>query len=277
VTAHFRDARTAALVPAFAPILVLLVSLLAAAPGPARAQAPTWVPRDSASFEIYQGDVLLGTEEYRVFLATDTLITGSTLRLAGAGPESRLPLEKRTTFLRRQLDSYPLVFQVIDIPRDTLGGKRATAINCVFTDTTAVIYREITGVIGRGEAIGLPPGRLYILEPGIYAQVQTLAGDFLATKQKKRRQPVLIPSAQQVIELTLTRGPVERLGQEGHVVTTTRVDITDKLTQIVAWIDADGRMWKMEAPGQGLSVERVLPPTPVKAPAPARKGGAKKG
>ena len=275
MTAHFRDARAAALVPAFAPILVLLVSLLAGGAGPARAQATSWVPRDSASFEIYQGDVLLGTEEYRVFQATDTLIMGSTLRLAGAAPESRLPLEKRTTFLRRQLDSYPLVFQVIDIPRDTLDGKKATAINCIFTDTTAVIYREITGVIGRGEAIGLPPGRLYILEPGIYAQVQTLVGDFLATKQNKRRQPVLIPSVQQVVELTLTRGPVERLGQEGHVVTTTRVDITDKFTQLVAWVDAEGHMWKMEAPGQGLRVERMLPAAPPTPP--TKKAGAKKG
>jgi hypothetical protein len=267
VTAHPRDARAAAFVPAFAPVLILLASFLAAAvAGPARAQAPSWVARDSASFEIWQGDVLLGTEEYRVFQTGDTLIMGSTLRLPGAAPDSRLPLEKRTTFLRRAMDSYPLVFQVIDFPRDTTRGK-PTAINCFFTDTTATIYREITGSLGRGESIGLPPGRLYILEPGIYAQVQTLVGDFVATKQDKRRQPVLIPSAQQVVELTLTRGPVERLGQEGHVVTTTRVDITDKLTQLVAWVDADGRMWKLEAPAAGLRVERGLPEQPAKAPA----------
>jgi hypothetical protein len=160
------------------------------------------------------------------------------------------------------MDSYPLVFQVIDFPRDTTRGQ-ATAINCMFTDTTATIYREITGTIGRGESIGLPPGRLYILEPGIYAQVQTLVGDFLATKQDKRKQPVLIPSAQQVVELVLTRGPVERLGQEGHVVTTTRVEITDKLTQLVAWVDANGHMWKLEAPAAGLRVERSLPAAPV--------------
>jgi hypothetical protein len=115
-----------------------------------------------------------------------------------------------------------------------------------------------------------------VLEPGIYAQVQTLAGEFLATKQDKRRQPVLIPSAQQVVELTLTRGPVEKLGQEGHVVTTTRVDITDKLTQLVAWVDADGRMWKMEAPGQGLRVERTLPPA-KKAAKPVKKATKKAG
>lgn len=276
MTAHPGDARAAALIPAFALALVLVVSLAAPAVGPAQAQAPGWIPRDSSTFEIWQGDVMLGTEEYRVFQTGDTLIMGSTLRLAGAGPDSRLPLEKRTTFLRRALDSFPLVFQVIDIPRDTTRAK-GSAINVMFSDTTAVVYREITGVIGRGEAIGLPPGRLYVLEPGIYAQVQTLVGDFVATKQAKRRQPVLIPSAQQVVELTLTRGPIERLGQEGHVVTTTRVDITDKLTQLVAWVDADGRMWKLEAPGQGLRVERGLPVAKKAAKTPAKKAGAKKG
>ncbi len=268
MTARFSDARAAAVARLFAFALLVLV----AAPGLARAQAPSWVPRDSASFEIWQGDVKLGTEEYRMFQATDTLIIGSTLRLDGAGPDSKLPLEKRTTFLRRALDSFPLVFQVVDIPRDTAQG-RATAINVMFADTTAVIYREITGVVGAGEAIALPPGRIYILEPGIYAQVQTLAAEFLARNQAKRRQPVLIPTAQQVIDLTLTRGAVEKLGQDGHVVTTTRVDITDKLTQLVAWVDADGRMWKMEAPGQGLRVERVLPAKPK----PAKKAAKKKG
>ncbi len=274
--AQLRDARAAALVPAFALALGLVLSFAPSLVGPARAQAPGWVARDSASFEIWQGDVLLGREEYRVFQATDTLIMGSTLRLPGARPDSKLPLEKRTTFLRRSMDSFPLVFQVMEIPRDTTTGK-ANAINVLFSDTTAVIYREITGVIGRGEAIGLPPGRIYLLEPGIYAQVQTLAAEFLATKQAKRRQPVLIPSAQQVVELTLTRGAVERLGNEGHVVTTTRVDITDKLTQLVAWVDGDGRMWKMEAPGQGLRVERTLPAATAAKPTTKKKAGAKKG
>ncbi len=275
MTAHLRAARAAALVPAFALALGLVFSFGPAIVGPARAQAPGWIARDSSSFEIWQGDLLLGTEEYRVFQASDTLIMGSTLRLPGARPDSKLPLEKRTTFLRRALDSYPLLFQVMDIPRDTTRGK-GSAINVMFSDTTAVIYREITGVLGRGEVIGLPPGRIYLLEPGIYAQVQTLAGDFLATKQAKRRQPVLIPSAQQVVELTLTRGPIERLGNEGHVVTTTRVDITDKLTQIVAWVDADGRMWKMEAPGQELRVERAVPAGAATKPATKKKAGAMK-
>ena len=277
MTAQLRDARAATLAPAFALALGLVLSFAPSLVGPARAQAPGWIPRDSSSFEIWQGDVLLGTEEYRVFQATDTLIMGSTLRLPGAPANSRLPLEKRTTFLRRELGSYPLVFQVMEIPRDTTHMK-GTAINVTFSDTTAIIYREITGVVGRGEAIGLPAGRIYLLEPGIYAQVQTLAADFLGTKQEKRRQPVLIPSAQQVIDLMLRRGPVERLENQGHVVTTTRVDMTDNLTQLSAWIDADGRMWKMEAPGQGLRVERALPPKPkaVKPPA-KKKAGTKKG
>jgi len=270
VTAQLRGARAATL------LLVVFAALVSSTivPGNACAQAPNWVPRDSASFEIYQGDVLLGTEEYRAFQTSDTLIMGSTLRLPGAAKDSKLPLEKRTTFLRRMLDSYPLVFQVIDYPRDAEKG-HATAINCMFHDTSAVIYREITGQVGRGESIALPPGRLYILEPGIYAQVQTLAADFLVRKQERRKQPVLIPSAQSVVEITMTRGPVEKLGQGDVVVTTQRVIMTDGLTQLVAWIDPEGRMMKMEAPREGLRVERVLPAKPAK-PTTAGSGKSKK-
>jgi hypothetical protein len=70
---------------------------------------------------------------------------------------------------------------------------------------------------------------------------------------------VLIPSAGVVVDLFLTRGPREQLGQGSHIVETTRIAISDKLTELVAWVDDAGRMWKMEAPGQGLRVERPMP------------------
>jgi hypothetical protein len=211
---------------------------------------------------------MLGIEEYRLYRTHDTLIVGSTLRLTGAGEESDLPRQKNTTFLRRADSSFPLVFQVTELARDTLNSK---AINCVFSDTSVMIYHEMRGA-GKGESIALPPGRLYILEPGIYAQVQTLAGDFVQRSQERRRQPVLIPSSRTVVDLFLTRGERERLGQDGFVVETTRVELTDKLTRLVAWVDDQGRMWKMEAPGNGLRVERSLPAVAEKAKPKPKKG-----
>ncbi|MEP7028329.1 MAG: hypothetical protein ABI960_07030 [Candidatus Eisenbacteria bacterium] len=213
----------------------------------------TYEVRQQASFEIWSGDTRLGTEKFRIYASHDTLITASTVRLDGASPTSALPFEKRTTFLQRVYDSYPLMFQISQQPRsDTTA---TMSLNCVFRDTSVTIYKEAMQR-GVGTSVALPPGRLYILEPGVYLQVQLLLADFLAGSQDTRRQAVLIPSVEQVVDLYLTRGPVEAIVVRGKRVNAQRVDFTDKLTSLVGWVDKDGKMWKLEAPGQGLRVER---------------------
>jgi hypothetical protein len=237
---------------AFACAAAVIVSLVSARAACALV-TDTYEIRQQASFEIYSGDKRLGTEKFRIYASHDTLISASTVRLDGAGPTSSLPFEKRTTFLQRAYDSYPLVFQIVEQPRsDTT---KTMALNCVFRDTVAIVYKE-ANEHGVGTSVALPPGRLYILEPGVYLQVQLLLADFLAGSQDKRRQGVLIPSADQVVDLYLTRGPLEPIVVRGHRIDAHRVGITDKLTNLVAWMDGEGRLWKLEAPGQALRVER---------------------
>ena len=244
---------------AFACAVVALVMQAA----PSRAQivsdAPqvpvveTYEIRQQASFEIWTGDTRLGTEKFRIYATHDTLITASTVRLDGAPPTSTLPFEKRTTFLQRAYDSYPLVFQITEQPRsDTTS---TMALNCIFRDTVATVYKEANGR-GVASSVALPPGRLYLLEPGVYLQVQLLLADFLAGSQATRKQAVLIPSVGQIVDIWLTRGAMEAIVVRGKRVDAQRVDMTDKLTNLVAWVDKAGRMWKLEAPGQGLRVER---------------------
>ena len=72
--------RSGVLAVAFA-ITAVLSSLPAARPVAAQS---AWAPQDSATFEIYQDDHLLGVEEYRTFLSHDTLIVASSLELPGA-------------------------------------------------------------------------------------------------------------------------------------------------------------------------------------------------
>ncbi len=234
-----------------------LLSLGAAATvrpaGAAPAPAENRTTLQEAKFDILRGDQLLGTESFRIDLSGDTLIAASTVRLDGAGPESTLPLEKRLTYLRRRMDSYPLVFRVGETSRDTsLAGND---LNCVFRDTVATIYRERAGR-GRAEAVALPPGRLYLFEPGVYLPVQLLLADFVAGSQQKRRQPVLIPSSATVVDLVLTRTGRDTITAGGRRIPTTRVEMTDNLTPFTAWLDDEGRMWRLEATGKDLIVER---------------------
>jgi hypothetical protein len=241
---------------------------------PAAAQLPGWTVLDSTTFEIYQDDRQIGEEQYRAYRTNDTLIIGSSLSLPGLPEGSPLPSVKNTTFLRRADNSWPLAFHVQEAGRDTTNTR---SISCAFSDTTVIVFHEAAGV-GRGTALALPPGRLYILEPGIYAQVQTLVGDFARSTQNKRKQPVLIPSAKAIVDIHLTRGPKERLGQDKFVVQTTRIDLTDNLVRLSAWVDDQGRMWKMEAPGQGLRIERAVPANlPAAATGKAKPSAKKKG
>lgn len=227
--------------------------LMLFAASPARAQVESYEVRQQASFEIWSGNTRLGIEKFRIYATHDTLISASTVRFDGAPANSGLPFEKRTTFLQRAYDSYPLLFQIVEQPRDdTL---RTMSLNCVFRDTMATIYKEVEQR-GVGTSVALPPGRLYLLEPGIYLTVQLLVADFAAGTQETRRQPVLIPSLEQIVELHLTRGPVEAIVVRGRRVDARHVGITDKLTELIAWVDEKGRLWKLEAPGQGLRVER---------------------
>jgi hypothetical protein len=247
--------------------------LLCAFASSARADVTdTYEIRQQASFDIYNGQTRLGTEKFRIYASHDTLITASTVRLDGAAPDSRLPFEKRTSFLQRAYDSYPLIFQITEQPRaDTTN---TLALNCVFRDTVATIYREGNGR-GIGTSVALPPGRLYLLEPGIYLQVQLLLADFLAGSQQTRKQPVLIPSMEQVVDLWLTRGPVEAVVVRGKRHDAQRVDFTDKMTNLVGWMDSGGRLLKLEAPGQGLRVERGPEVTSAK-PAAKKKSSTTK-
>ena len=253
------------------------ILLCAVAPSARADVTDTYEVRQQASFEIYNGETRLGTEKFRIYATNDTLITASTVRLDGAPPESRLPFEKRTTFLQRAYDSYPLVFQITEQPRrDTT---KTIAYNCIFRDTVATIFREEDGR-GVGTSVALPPGRLYLLEPGIYLQVQLLLADFLAGSQQTRKQAVLIPSLEQVVDLWLTRGPAEPVLLRGKRMDAQRVELTDKLTNLVAWMDKNGRLLKLEAPGQGLRVERgpelsekKAATVPKKKPATAKRSG----
>src|SRR6185295_20164410 len=102
---------------AFACAVVVLCSLAGARP--AHAQADAAPAMEEASFDIWSGSSRLGTEKFRIYTSNDTLIIASTVKLDGTAKDSKLPYEKRTTFLQRAFDSYPLVFQTVEYKRDS--------------------------------------------------------------------------------------------------------------------------------------------------------------
>jgi len=220
---------------------------------PAPAAADTAVKTQDSSFEIYAGEHRLGTEKFRVYSLADTVIMTSEVTLDGVAPESTLPRSKSAAFRQRAYDSYPVAFVAEEHPRrDTTHVNR---VNVAFRDTVAMITLDRADR-GRVESVGLPPGRLYLLEPGIYLQVQVLLADFLARGQETRKQSVLIPSLARLLDVQLTRGEEEDIVVRGARVHTRHVTMSDGLTTFEGWLDAGGRMWRLVADGQPLRVDR---------------------
>jgi hypothetical protein len=232
--------------------IVFGLLLLASWVAPVGAERAGTDALDEARFEIVQDGRRVGREEFVYYASRDTVYSMSTVTLDGLGTDSSLPFEKRTTLLQRRLDAFPMLFEVVSTARDT--SLRAT-VSCVFRDTTVMVYAE-SAQRGTGDGYPLPPGRIYVIEPGVYLPLQILMADFLEGAQRERKQNAFIPAAREFVDLRLTRGAKQTIKVGRRTVQTTRVDLTDTRVNLAGWLDKNGRLWRLEALGQGLRVER---------------------
>ena len=241
----------------FLPLLVMAVALVAV--GFKTTDRANEVPeglemRQHATFAIWQGERKLGTEEIRIYSRNDTLFAASELDLEVIGAQGPYRYQKRMTYLTRALDSYPLSYNSVDlVDRDSM---KSNETLCAFADTHVVVFLEGKSRFGRAESLGLPPGRIYILDPGIFLQVQLLAADFLDRAQAVRRQAVLFPASPEVREVELRKGPREEVLVGGKKRKATRVDLQDSTVTLRAWLDDRGRMLLLRAEDSKMRVER---------------------
>jgi hypothetical protein len=262
----------------FARPAILLAALLAAPA--ARAQVADTPPDlgsvarmslvRTGTYEAWQDTSRLGTEFYRVYATPggDSLVSVSTVRYELHGQGGLTTYEKWTLGITRSLDSYPLLYQT----RESIGG-RQRALNVTFRAGTALIFRESEGR-GGATAVGMPPGRIYILDPNVYEQIERVVSEFYARGLPSRMQNIIMTPRDTVLEIRLTRGPKENIELPGRgKLAATRVDIFDDLTLIKTWVDDGGLLVRVEAPAQKLRVVR-LPPGQAEAAAAAEAKGA---
>lgn len=210
----------------------------------------------TGTFEIWQDTTRLGTEFYRVYESPrrDSLLAASTVRYELRADGGLTTIEKWTLSISRRLDAFPLRYQ-----RHEQTGGRQRSLSLLTRDTTATVYREVEG-FGEGTVVRLPPGRIYILDPGIYEHVENLVSDFFLRGLETREQNVLMTPSDEVQQVRLTRGPREKVEVPGRgTVEATRVDLFDDLTLIRVWLDDEGRMLRLEAPAQRIRVVRLPP------------------
>lgn len=218
----------------------------------------------TGTFEVRQDTTLLGTEFYRVYLTPgrDSLLVSGHVSYDLSGPRGRVRYEKHSLRILRALDNYLARYQT----HEEIGGKER-AMSLATFDTSASIFHEADGR-GEGNVIPVPPGRVYLLDPSVYEQVEFMVRDFLQSELQTRTINALIPTRDTVISLRMTKGPAEKVGK----VQTRRVDLYDDLTLIQAWLDADGNLIQLDAPAQKVHVRR-LPAGKEEAQAAAESAG----
>lgn len=247
------------------PPLLCLAVLAAAAVWPASAPAqlatipPEITPlerlelRDAGTFDVWQGNSLLGFEKYEAYVSVtgDSLITWSAVHYTfTAGPESST-FAKEAVLIDGAFDAYPLFYQTREVV-----GDQTRAMSMTVIDTTAEIFRESSGA-GVGSVIEVPRGRFFVFDPSIYHHIEILLGRFARRSVDSRHYQVLVPATETFLDLTAVRGDEEKVqlsdGTEREAV---KLELSDELTKFEAWVDKNGRLLRLEAKAQGIKVVR---------------------
>src|SRR5262249_42006350 len=208
------------------------------ASSPAGAQVATIAPHLSpvdhllfaraGTFEVWQDTTRLGTEFYTVYLTAkrDSLIASSAVTYDLHSGKRLMHYEKSSLRIANAIDHRLYVYQSKD-----LAGTDERALSVTPSgDTTVTIYHEGSGR-GDGVVVEIPPGRVYMLDPSIYEEVEWLTRDFAESQIETRKMHALIPPRDTVITFQLTRGPKEKVqGPGGQSINAQRVDVFDDMT-----------------------------------------------
>ena len=98
-------------------------------------------------------------------------------------------------------------------------------------------------------------GRSVILEPGFLHQLY-----FLPLHGRTGRVQVLEPGAAHISNAVLTLKGLDNIRVAGKAVTATRYSLTGLPAETDFWIDAEGRLLRVDVPSQGLSATREEAP-----------------
>jgi hypothetical protein len=252
------------MIPRIPPLSLLAALVLAVlAPGVAPAQLATMPPRISppeelqfdgkGTYDVWQGDVHLGTEEYERYRSVtgDSTIAYSLIHYHISSSDGIKEFEKKALLISGTLDRRPYFYQTTE----TVDGV-SWAMKVVFADTSAQIYVEKEGK-GTSTVIVIPLEKLFVFDPGIYYQIEIMVGEFVRRRIESRRHKALVPRTERILDLKLVRRGEEDIqlasGEEKAAV---KVDLSDDLTVFEVWLDEDGRLLRMESKAQGIRVAR---------------------
>lgn len=238
------------------PVIACLAALLAAPS--ALAEVPT-ESIDKGSFIVYLRDQAIGAETFGVEARADSINAAAHSYRKSRASDGEIMVEKGMV-LSMGREDYSLRFYQAN---ETIQGQ--TLIKGVIAspeDTAFTIFREHKGGGGEADRLIAPPGRLFVLDAGLYTLFDLICLN-LHDKAFASRPITLITLS--TAQDTVVEAEVVDLGRETirwafKPVTTRKLQFKQGGTEFVVWMDPIGRMLRLTHEASGLRVERDAPP-----------------
>ena len=243
---------------------ILLLSLTALAAPALAAVRLDPLQNDYAQYLVYSGTRLLGTEKISLEPAGDSVSVFSNVDEIIPTADGDQKLVKKVQMEMKALD-----YDLLGYSSEQHFLNKKLLRGVVMVDTVFSTYRELEGH-GSGDSFVRPPGRMFVVDSQAFVLFDVMLRSLHGKPTDPRTLPVLILGEPRdtVLQITLSPEPKdEPLAWGKGSISTRRYTITDGSNEFLAWIDAKGRMVKLEQPASGLRVLRDPKPLPEVRPA----------
>src|SRR5262245_34747071 len=254
-------------------LIVLLAAVAIATPASALAQAAA-EDIDRGSFIIYFKDKPIGAETFGIEGRADSVNASSHSYLKFPTSAGEELIEKGMVLTASRTDFSLRYYQ----SNETIRGQ--TVITGVVTgaeeDTAITVFRERKEQGGVANRIATPPGRLYVMDSGLYTLIDLLCLNQRGKTFASRPINVLTLSTggrDTVIEATLTDLGNETIRWASRSVTARKLQIKDRGVALVAWLNPSSKLLRLTHEESGLRVERDAPPVKKKSTPAPKPGG----
>jgi hypothetical protein len=235
---------------AAAPIAVLALVLTA------RFAPATTV--DSGVLRVSVGGRLFGIERFYYDQLGDSLILTSSVEGVIRTPEGEDSLKKAIVAAFTGLDYDLKFFQ----SNQKIHGHLLTR-GLILSDTAFTAYREIDSEEGSGDRLVRPPGRMFILDPQVFALFDLVARQLHGQGFESRPISMFVLGPRDtMVDVTVTRLGVETIRWGHRSVEANKLSLKDAANELLMWSDQKGRMLRLEQPAADLLIEREPPAPP---------------
>jgi hypothetical protein len=254
------------------PIL-FLAALAAAAPAVASAQAPI-EDIDNGSFLIYRGDRAIGAETFGIEGRADSVNAGSHSYLKTPTPNGGEEMVEKGMALTVSRSDYGLRYYQSN---ETIRGETIiTGVVAGDQDTAITVFRERKDGGGLATRLVAPPGRLYVMDSGLYTLIDVICLNQRGKAFASRPISVLtLASAGRdtVIEVELTDLGTETIRWGSRPVVARKLQIKDRGVALIAWLNPSSKLLRLTHEASGLRVEREAPAVKKQAKPAPKPGG----